>query len=144
MKASQDRQKSYHDKRRKALEFQEGDHVFLRVTPMTGVGRALKSKKLTPKFIGSYQISKRVGTVAYRIGLPPHLSHASFACILSFNARKMVPHAYCICCCHRCIVGVVVGESLLLLWLLLLVELKVMLMLLIYCKWCILNYFVDI
>ena len=58
---------------------------------------------------------------------------------LSFNARKMVPHAYCICCCRRCIVGVVVGESLSLL----LVELKVMLMLLIYYKRCLLNYFVD-
>jgi len=32
MKASQSRQKSYHDKRRKDLEFQEGDHAFLRVT----------------------------------------------------------------------------------------------------------------
>jgi len=50
----QSRQKSYHDKRRKDLEFREGDHVFLRVTPMIGVGRALKSKKLTPKFIGPY------------------------------------------------------------------------------------------
>ena len=40
--------------------FQEGDHVFLRVTPMTGVGRALKSKKLTPRFIGPYQISEKV------------------------------------------------------------------------------------
>ena len=49
--------------------------MFLRVTPMTGVGRALKSKKLTPKFIGPYQISERIGTVAYRIGLPPHLSN---------------------------------------------------------------------
>ena len=49
--------------------------MFLRVTPMTGVGRALKSKKLTPKFIGAYQISERVGTVAYRIGLSPHLSN---------------------------------------------------------------------
>jgi hypothetical protein len=75
MKASQSRQKSYHDKRRKDLEFQEGDHVFLRVTPMTGVGRALKSKKLTPKFIGPYQISERIGTMAYRVGLPPHLSN---------------------------------------------------------------------
>ena len=62
-------------KRRKALEFQEGDHVFLRVTPMTGVGRASKSKKLTPKFIGPYQISERVRKVAYRVGLPPHLSN---------------------------------------------------------------------
>lgn len=52
MNASHSRQKSYYDKRRKALEFQEGDHVFLRDTHVTGVGRALKSKKLTPCFIG--------------------------------------------------------------------------------------------
>ena len=51
MKASQSRQKSYHYKRRKDLEFEEGDHVFFRVTHVTGVGRALKSKKLTPRFI---------------------------------------------------------------------------------------------
>ena len=51
MKASQSRQKSYNDKRRKALEFQEEDHVFLRVTPLIGVGRALKSKKLTPNLL---------------------------------------------------------------------------------------------
>ncbi|GAU45290.1 hypothetical protein TSUD_327480 [Trifolium subterraneum] len=75
MKASQSRQKSYHDKRRKDVEFQEGDHVFLRVTSTTGVGRALKSKKLTSKFIGSYQISERIGKVAYRIALPITLSN---------------------------------------------------------------------
>ena len=75
MKASQSRQKSYHDKRRKDLEFQAGDHVFLRVTPVTGVGRALKSKKLTSRFIGPYQISERVGNVAYRVALPPNLSN---------------------------------------------------------------------
>lgn len=49
--------------------------MFLRVTLVTGVGRALKSKKLTPRFIGPYQISERVGTVAYRVCLPPHLSN---------------------------------------------------------------------
>ncbi|XP_058759840.1 uncharacterized protein LOC131633137 [Vicia villosa] len=53
MKASQSRKKSYHDKRRRTLEFQEGDHVFLRVTPMTGVGRALKSRKLIPHLLVS-------------------------------------------------------------------------------------------
>ena len=42
---------------------------------MTGVGRALKSKKLTPRFIGPYQISERVGNVAYRVALPPNLSN---------------------------------------------------------------------
>ena len=75
MKIAQDRQKSYYDRRRKPLEFQEGEHVFLRVTPTTGVGRALKSRKLTPKFIGPFQILERIGTVAYRIALPPNLSN---------------------------------------------------------------------
>src|SRR4030065_1097072 len=56
MRAAQSRQKSYHDRRRKDIEFQVGDHVFLRVNPVTGVGRALKSKKLTSCFIGSYEI----------------------------------------------------------------------------------------
>ncbi|XP_073219904.1 uncharacterized protein [Cicer arietinum] len=68
-------QKSYHDKRKKNLEFQEVDHVFMRVTPTTGVGRALKMRKLTPRFIGPYQILKRVGNVAYQIALPPSLSN---------------------------------------------------------------------
>ncbi|MCI52489.1 putative retrotransposon gag protein, partial [Trifolium medium] len=75
MKASQSRQKSYHDRRKKDLEFQEGDHVFLRVTSATGVGRALKSKKLTSRFLGPYQILERIGKVAYRIALPPSLSN---------------------------------------------------------------------
>ena len=75
MRAAQSRQKSYHDKRRKDLEFEVGDHVFLRVTPWTGVGRVLKSRKLTPRFIGPFQILKRVCPVAYQIALPPSLSN---------------------------------------------------------------------
>ncbi|RZB69146.1 hypothetical protein D0Y65_038775 [Glycine soja] len=75
MRTAQSRQKSYHDKRRKDLEFEVGDHVFLRVTPWTGVGRALKSRKLTPRFIGPFQILKTVGPVAYQIALPPSLSN---------------------------------------------------------------------
>jgi len=54
MHATQSRQKSYADKRRRPLEFEVGDHVFLRVTPTTGIGRALKSMKLIPIFIWSY------------------------------------------------------------------------------------------
>lgn len=60
----------YHDKCRKALDFQEGGHVFLRVTPVTGVGREFKSQKLTPHFIGPYKTLKRVGEVAYQVTLP--------------------------------------------------------------------------
>ena len=49
MHVTQSRQKSYADKRRRPLEFEAGDHVFLRVTPTAGIGRALKSRKLTPR-----------------------------------------------------------------------------------------------
>ena len=49
--------------------------MFLRVTPMTGVGRALKSRKLTPCFIGLYQVAEKVGEVAYQIHFPPSLAN---------------------------------------------------------------------
>jgi len=75
MRATQSRQKSYADKRRRPLEFDEGDHVFLRVTPTTSIRRVLKSRKLTPRFIGPYQITRRIGTTTYEIALPPHISN---------------------------------------------------------------------
>ena len=45
---AQSRQKSNAHIRRKPLEFQVGDHVFFKVTPTTGIGRAVKVKKLSP------------------------------------------------------------------------------------------------
>ncbi|XP_050874956.1 uncharacterized protein LOC127078553 [Lathyrus oleraceus] len=69
MEALQSRYKSYHDKMREALKFQEGDHVFLRGTPVTGVGRTLKSKKLTMRFIGLFQILQRLNGVQFRENL---------------------------------------------------------------------------
>jgi len=75
LRATQSRQKSYADKKRRPLEFQEGDHVFLKVTPTTGIGKVMKSKKLTPRFIGPYQILRKIGHVAYQIFLPPFLSN---------------------------------------------------------------------
>ncbi|XP_050908916.1 uncharacterized protein LOC127122659 [Lathyrus oleraceus] len=47
----------------------------VRFTPVTGVGRALMSHKLMTCFIGPYQISEKVGDVAYRITLPSSLAN---------------------------------------------------------------------
>jgi len=69
------RQKAYADDSRRPLKFVAGDHVLLRVTRTTGVGRALCSRKLSPKFLGPYQISRRIGPVAYEITLPPQLAN---------------------------------------------------------------------
>jgi len=75
LRTAQSWQKSYVDERRRPLEFLESDHVYLKITPTTGIGRAIKSKKLTPRFIGPYQILRKIGPVAYQISLPPILSN---------------------------------------------------------------------
>ncbi|XP_019235653.1 PREDICTED: uncharacterized protein LOC109215985 [Nicotiana attenuata] len=71
---AQSRQKSYADKRRRGLVFTIGDKVFLRVSPMKGVMRFGKKGKLSPRFIGPYEILDRVGAVAYRLAFPLELS----------------------------------------------------------------------
>ncbi|XP_020967440.1 uncharacterized protein LOC110266774 [Arachis ipaensis] len=75
MITAQSRQKSYADQRRKPIEFEVGQHVFLRVTPTTGIGRAIKTKKLNLMYIGPFEILRRFGPVAYQVVLPPHLSN---------------------------------------------------------------------
>ena len=74
MLASQSRQKSYADPKRRNVEFQVGDYVFLRVSPWKGVRRFGKKGKLSPRFVGPFEILERIGQVAYRLALPPALS----------------------------------------------------------------------
>ena len=42
--------------------------------PKRGVVRFGKRGKLSPRFIGSFEILERIGTVAYRLALPPSMS----------------------------------------------------------------------
>jgi hypothetical protein len=74
MRMAQSRQKSYADKRRRPLEFEEGDHVFLKVTPKLGLRGVFKTKKLCPRYVGPFQILKRVGPAAYQLTLPATMS----------------------------------------------------------------------
>ena len=71
---AQSRHKSYANVRRQPLDFKVGDHVFLKVMPKRGVVRFGKCGKLSPRFIGPFEILERVGTVAYRLALPPSMS----------------------------------------------------------------------
>ncbi|KAJ0661910.1 putative nucleotidyltransferase, Ribonuclease H [Helianthus annuus] len=75
LKEARSRQKSYADRHRRELEFAPGDHVFLKVSPRKGVHRFGLKGKLSPRFIGPFEVLERVGEVAYRIALPPSLSH---------------------------------------------------------------------
>ena len=70
MKTAQSRQKSYADNRRRDLEFEVGDWVYLKISPMKGVMRFGKKGKLSPRYIGPYRIVKRVGNIAYELELP--------------------------------------------------------------------------
>jgi hypothetical protein len=74
LEAAQARQKSYHDKRRKPLQFEVGDHVYLKVSPIKGVQRFRIKGKLAPRYIGPYEIKETCGPVAYQLKLPPHMS----------------------------------------------------------------------
>nr|GEU33955.1 putative nucleotidyltransferase, ribonuclease H [Tanacetum cinerariifolium] len=75
LKEARSRQKSYADCHRRTLEFKPGDHVFLKVSPCRGVRRFGLKGKLSPRFIGPFEILDRVGEVSYRLALPSQLSH---------------------------------------------------------------------
>ncbi|KAL5787294.1 hypothetical protein ACOSP7_004243 [Xanthoceras sorbifolium] len=73
LKVASDRQKSYADLKRKEIEYEVGEKVFLKVSPWKKVLRFGRKGKLSPRFIGPYEIIERVGPVAYRLALPPEL-----------------------------------------------------------------------
>ena len=73
LKAAHDRQKSYVDLKRKEIEFRVGDKVFLKVSPWKKVFRFGRKGKLSPRFIGPFEVTERIGPVAYRLQLPSDL-----------------------------------------------------------------------
>ncbi|KAL0551955.1 hypothetical protein IC582_011048 [Cucumis melo] len=74
----------------KDLEFDVGDKVFLKVAPMKGVLRFERRGKLSPCFVGPFEILERIDPVAYRLALPPSLSAVHDVFHVSM-LRKYVP-----------------------------------------------------
>ena len=73
LKVVTDRQKFYVDMRRKDIRYEIGEKVYLKVSPWKKVMRFGKKGKLSPRFIGPYEVIEKVGPVAYRLALPPEL-----------------------------------------------------------------------
>ncbi|GKD56514.1 hypothetical protein Tco_1289901, partial [Tanacetum coccineum] len=50
------------------------EYVLLKVSPWKGVVRFGKKGKLTPRFVVPFEITERIGPVAYRLDLPEALN----------------------------------------------------------------------
>ncbi|KAK8701425.1 hypothetical protein V6N13_019812 [Hibiscus sabdariffa] len=71
LKQAFDRQKAYADTKRRDIRHEVGDKVFLKVSPWKKVLWFGKKGKLSPRYIGPFEVLEKVGPVAYRLALPP-------------------------------------------------------------------------
>ncbi|GJS72102.1 putative reverse transcriptase domain-containing protein [Tanacetum coccineum] len=78
--------KALYGRKRKPLEFSVSEYVLLKVSPWKGVVRFGKKGKLAPRFVGPFEITERIGLVAYRLRLPEELNgiHDTFH-VLNLN-----------------------------------------------------------
>jgi hypothetical protein len=74
LKVAKLRQESYANKRRRPLQFEAGDHAYLKISPMKGVKRFGVTGKLSPRYIGPFPIRGKCGKVAYKLELPQSLA----------------------------------------------------------------------
>ncbi|XP_073137080.1 uncharacterized protein [Henckelia pumila] len=91
LKASQDRQKSWADMKRRPLEFEICEKAYVKVSPMKGVMRFGKIGKLNPRYVGPFEILDKVGTLEYRLALPPDMSRIHNVFNVS-QLRKYIPN----------------------------------------------------
>lgn len=57
------------------MEFQVGDKVYLKLSPLRMATQGHKKGKLSPRYIGPYDVLERIGLIAYRVDLPTALSN---------------------------------------------------------------------
>ena len=73
LKAATDRQKFYANSKRKDIRYEIDEKVFLKVSPWKKVMRFGKKGKLSPMFIGPYEVIEKMGPMAYQLALPLEL-----------------------------------------------------------------------
>jgi hypothetical protein len=73
IKEVQDRQKRYVDTHHVECSYEVDDRVFLWVKPHKSLIKFGKGAKISPRFVGPFEIVERKGPVAYRLALPDSL-----------------------------------------------------------------------
>ncbi|XP_070008341.1 uncharacterized protein [Nicotiana sylvestris] len=74
LRTAQSRQKSYAERKICDVSYMVGEKVLLKVSPIKGVMRFGNKGKLSPRFIGPFEVLRRTGEVLYKLALPPSLS----------------------------------------------------------------------
>ncbi|CDJ63306.1 hypothetical protein ENH_00040050 [Eimeria necatrix] len=77
-------QKYYADTKRRAVEYAVGDTVWLSSKHLPPFNSC---PKLEPRYRGPFEVLERIGTVAYRLALPP-----TYECHDVFHVSQLVPH----------------------------------------------------
>ncbi|XP_073035320.1 uncharacterized protein [Primulina eburnea] len=85
LKTEQDRQKSWADLKEDLWNSKLEKRAYVKVSPMKGVIRFSKAWKLNPRHVGPFEIFEKVGTLAYRLALPPDMSRIHNA----FNVSQL-------------------------------------------------------
>ncbi|KAL0549099.1 hypothetical protein IC582_013579 [Cucumis melo] len=75
LRLPQDQMKKYADRKRRDVEYQVGELVFLKIRPYKLLSlRRKRNEKLSPKFFEPHKLLERIGFIAYKLELPDNTS----------------------------------------------------------------------
>jgi hypothetical protein len=74
LKVTKSRQESYANKKHRSLQFEVGDRVYLKVSPMNDVKRFGVKEKLSPHYIRPFLILEKCGNTVYKLKVSPSLA----------------------------------------------------------------------